>query len=221
MPASPGLSPSRDTDSRGEAPECLGISTCFGGDTRGRPRVSSALVVNLAEDRSSRASLCPRMYCSSGAGKAGDRGTAIALAARTASHVTTEHDQHTFEQVNETMMNCRDSRLLFKLTYIVVAVLHEEGNALAVDVIPACGLEEPVAHPAHVAKQLAVPEGPLGGRVDDHGRLRVMTRDGLEHGQSRQCRCHPRERKAESINRGALGAVLGKPVAQAKWSCEW
>lgn len=126
-----------------------------------------------------------------------------------------------FEKVNETVMNCRLSGLLFKLTYIVVAVLHEEGNALAVNVIPACGLEQPVAHPAHIAKQLAVPEGPLGSRVDDHRRVRVMARDGLEHGQSRQCRCHPRERKAESINRGALGSMLGKPVAWAKRPCEW
>lgn len=120
------------------------------------------------------------------------------------------------------MMNCRGSRLLFfKLTYIVVAVLHEEGNALAMDVIPACGFEQPVAHPAHIAKQLAVPEGPLGGRVDDHGRVRVMARDGLKDRQSRQCRCHPREGKAKSIHGGALRAVLGKTVAGAKRSCEW
>lgn len=107
MPASPGSSPSRDTDSCEDEPVCLAISTCFGGDTRGRPRVSSALVVNFADERSSRASLWPRMYCSSGAGKAGDRGTAIALAARTASHVTGEHVQRTLEQDSETMANCR------------------------------------------------------------------------------------------------------------------
>lgn len=45
-------------------------------------------MVKRAEERRSSASLCPRMYCNSGAGKAGDRGTAIAFAARMASHVT-------------------------------------------------------------------------------------------------------------------------------------
>lgn len=61
------------------------------------------------------------------------------------------------------MVNSQVYRLLFfKLTYIVVAVLHKEGNTLAVDVVLACRFEEPVAHPAHVAKQLAVPESPLG-----------------------------------------------------------
>lgn len=115
------------------------------------------------------------------------------------------------------MINSQVSRLLFfKLTYIVVAVLHEEGNALAVDVVLACRFEEPVAHPAHIAKELAVPERPLGGRVDDHSRVRVMARDGLEDRQSRQCRCHPRESEAESIHRGALRAVLGEPEAWAK-----
>lgn len=49
---------------------------------------SCALLVNLAEERSSRASLWFRMYWSSGAGKAGDKGTAIDLAAKHASRVT-------------------------------------------------------------------------------------------------------------------------------------
>lgn len=47
-------------------------------------------MVKRAEERRRSASLCPRMYCNSGAGKAGERGTAIALAARMASHVTVE-----------------------------------------------------------------------------------------------------------------------------------
>lgn len=51
--------------------------------------------------------------------------------------MTTGHVQRTFREHNERMMNCRVARLLVKLTYIVVAVLHEEGDALAVDVIPA------------------------------------------------------------------------------------
>lgn len=45
-------------------------------------------MVKRAEERRRSASLCPRMYCNSGAGNAGDRGTAIAFAARMASHVT-------------------------------------------------------------------------------------------------------------------------------------
>lgn len=45
-------------------------------------------MVKRAEERRSSASLWPRMYCSSGAGKAGERGTAMAFAARMASHVT-------------------------------------------------------------------------------------------------------------------------------------
>ncbi len=50
---------------------------------------SWALGLNLAEDKSISASLWFRMYCSSGAGKAGDSGTAIDLAARMANSVTT------------------------------------------------------------------------------------------------------------------------------------
>lgn len=49
---------------------------------------SWALAWNLAEDNSINASLWSRMYCSSGAGNAGDRGTAIDLAPRIASRVT-------------------------------------------------------------------------------------------------------------------------------------
>lgn len=114
-------------------------------------------------------------------------------------------------------------RIPFKLTYIVVTVFHEEGNALAVDVIPSRGFQQPGAQAAYIAKQLAVPEGPLGGRVDHDGRVWVMARDGLEDRQSRQCRCHPRKGEAESIHRGGLGVVVGKPVAQTKRSspCEW
>lgn len=121
-------------------------------------------------------------------------------------------------------MNFPVSRIPFKLTYIVVTILHEEGNALAVDVVPSCGFQQPVAHAAHIAKQLAVLECSLGGRVDHHGRVWIVARNGLEHRQSRQCRCHPRENKAESIHRGALRVVaVGKSVAQTKWSsfCEW
>lgn len=72
------------------------------------------------------------------------------------------------------------SGIPFKLTYIVVTVLHEEGNAFAVDIIPSRGFQQPVAQAAYIAKQLAVPEGPLGGRVHHNGRVWVMARDCLE-----------------------------------------
>jgi hypothetical protein len=59
--------------------------------------------------------------------------------------------------------------------------------------------------------------------VDNHGRIWVMARDGLEYRQPRQCRCHPRDNNAESMHKGALRVAVGKPVAQTKWpwSCEW
>lgn len=60
----------------------------MGGEASPVASTSLALEVNRGDETSRQAWLWSRMYCSSGAGKAGDRGTAMARAARQASNVT-------------------------------------------------------------------------------------------------------------------------------------
>jgi hypothetical protein len=136
----------------------------------------------LAEDRSIKASLWFRMYCSSGAGKAGDRGTAMDFVARIASSVTLrEKRQFTMDLRKWTGGAPRGCSWL---THIVVAILDQESHALAIDVVPPSGLIQAVPDLAHVAEQLPVPEPAAAAGVDNGGRVRVMARDCLEHGQS-------------------------------------
>ena len=70
------------------------------------------------------------------------------------------------------------------LTYIIVAVLYQKGDALAVEIRPPGGVAQTVPGLADVGQQLAVPEAAAAAGVYDDGRVRVMAHDGLEDGQS-------------------------------------
>lgn len=91
-PALPGPASSQevvsDPDALLASPLCFSSSKCSGLWPTAVLSTSLALGTNLADETSREASLWSRMYCSSGAGKAGDSGTAIDRAARTASNVT-------------------------------------------------------------------------------------------------------------------------------------
>lgn len=67
---------------------CLGSSTWAGLDVNSAAKTCWALDANLGEETSSEASLWLRTYSSSGMGKAGDRGTAMARAAKMERRVT-------------------------------------------------------------------------------------------------------------------------------------
>lgn len=71
-------------------------------------------------------------------------------------------------------------------THVVVAVLDQERNPLSPDVGLASGSEDPIPRPAHVRKDLAVPERPPRETVDDGDGLGVMPGYGVEDGQLRQ-----------------------------------
>lgn len=88
-PAPPGPASSHVTsDLRLASSLCFASSRCSGLCPTAVPSTSLALGANLVDETRSEASLWSRMYCSSGAGKAGDSGTAIDRAARAASNVT-------------------------------------------------------------------------------------------------------------------------------------
>ena len=137
----------------------------------------------MADDSSRRASLWLMMYCSSGAGNAGDRGTAMDLAARMANRVTLGAD-------GQSRGAWRDRGGSGRLTHIIVAVLDQERDALAVQVVSPRSLVQAVPDLANVAQQLPVPEPTSAVRVDDGGRVRVMAGNRLEHGQLRERRRH-------------------------------
>lgn len=75
------------------------------------------------------------------------------------------------------------------LTYVIVAVLYQKRNPLAVQVVtigPPPRLQQPVPRPAHVAKQPAVGEAPARERVDHGEGVGVVAGYGFEDGQARQ-----------------------------------
>lgn len=81
-------------------------------------------------------------------------------------------------------------------TDMIVAVLDDKGHALAVEARAATGLAQAVAGAGDVAEELAVGEAAARRRVH-HGRgPRVVARNGLEDGQPRERRQHPRRRGA-------------------------
>ena len=68
------------------------------------------------------------------------------------------------------------------LTYVVVAVFHEEGDAVSVEVLPPRSLAQAVPGPAYVTEQLPVLEAPAGHGVYHGSGLRVVAGDGVEEG---------------------------------------
>lgn len=71
-------------------------------------------------------------------------------------------------------------------TYIVVSVLYQERDALALCALAACVALQLVFGSSDIVDQLAVCEPSAGQRVDDRGALRVVLLDGLEDGQAGQ-----------------------------------
>lgn len=71
------------------------------------------------------------------------------------------------------------------LTHIVVAVLDQKRNTLAIDIVPPGCLIQAVPDLADIAQQLPISEPAPAVRVDNGGRVRIMAGDSLEYGQSR------------------------------------
>ena len=97
-------------------------------------------------------------------------------------------------------------------TYIVVAVLDEEGNALAGGAVAARVLLQAELGRGHVVEQLAVGEGAAGQRVHDGGAAGVVRVDGGEEGQAGQRRRHS---DARTLSRAgeAAGEGAGEEAA--------
>jgi hypothetical protein len=89
MPACPASPPSSGTCSCADPPWCFSSSTYVGLESSFAARTSSAFFANFSDDTRRLAPDWFRMYCSSAAGKPGERGSAMARAARAARRVTT------------------------------------------------------------------------------------------------------------------------------------
>lgn len=88
MAACPASSSPTTTCSCAEPPRCFSRRRYAGFDSSPSARTSSAFFANLADDTRRPASDWFRIYRSSDAGNPGDRGSAMARAARTARRVT-------------------------------------------------------------------------------------------------------------------------------------
>ncbi len=75
-------------------------------------------------------------------------------------------------------------------TYIVVSILYQERDALALCTLPACVPLQLVLRSGNIVDQLAVCEASPGQGVDDGGALGIMLLDGLEDGQAGERGCH-------------------------------
>jgi len=161
------------------------------------------------------------MYWSSGAGKAGESGTAMDFAARIASRVTFRFIcQFNFACKEKggrgRHVNNKGGGGCDRLTYIIVTVFDEESDALAVDVGSSRGVVQAIPGPADVAKQLPVAEPAAAAGVYDHGRVRVMASDCLEDRQTgeRERGQHPDAKNADYTNyAGADGRGAAKAAA--------
>jgi len=69
-------------------------------------------------------------------------------------------------------------------TYIVVAVFHQERDALSLCTLPIAAPLQLVFCSSDVVDELAVCEGPARQRVDNGSALRVVLLDGLKDGQA-------------------------------------
>jgi hypothetical protein len=67
-----------------------------------------------------------------------------------------------------------------ELTYVVIAILDKESNALAIEVFATRSFKEPVSRATYIAEKLSVLESPPGEGVDDGFGLGVMLSNGLE-----------------------------------------
>ena len=77
-----------------------------------------------------------------------------------------------------------------RLTYIVVSILDEEGDAGALEAVGGgLGLQT-VLCSGHVVEQLAICEAAAGERVDNGRGGGVVGLDGLKDGQAGQRRSH-------------------------------
>ena len=66
------------------------------------------------------------------------------------------------------------------LTYVVVAILDQECDSLAIEVLLARSYGQVVAGAAHITKQLTILEGAAGEGVDDGLGVGIMVCDGFE-----------------------------------------
>lgn len=131
MPALPGPASSHDISSFFPwPPRCFDSSRWEGLAVRSDSRTCFALAPNLAEETRTDASLWFKIYCNSGTGNAGDRGTAIDRAAMIANNVTdqpngtaahgiSENDTLGFSYGYESISGSQSL-----LTYVIIAVLY-------------------------------------------------------------------------------------------------
>jgi hypothetical protein len=75
-------------------------------------------------------------------------------------------------------------------THVVVAILHQKGDPVAVNGTPTRLPDEPVLCLCHISQQLSVCESPARRRVHDSRRLLVMARDCLKHRKPGERRRH-------------------------------
>lgn len=127
------------------------------------------------------------MYWSSEAGKAGDSGTAMDLAARIASRVTFGVQRQWKSGLNSYPGNRgkiqRNGAECDWLTHIVVAVLNQKCNPFTVNVIPPSFLIQLVPDLGHIAKELSILEAASASGVNDSSRVRIVPGNCLKHGQ--------------------------------------
>jgi hypothetical protein len=68
----------------------------------------------------------------------------------------------------------------FELTYVVIAILDKESNALAIEVFATGSFRKLISRATYIAEKLSILEGPPGEGVNNGFGLGVMLSNGLE-----------------------------------------